>query len=188
MTETTPSQVLTGHRGAILRYVTGIVRDPVEAEDLTQEVLLRAHRAVVGLRDPDRLLPWLYRIATNLCRDRFRAEARTAAVVGSADDGEVAGAPDDLAPRLDQVAECAEMSECVQRYVARLPDDYRAVILLHDAEGLTNAEIAQMLGISVPAAKIRLHRARAKLRALLQDACEFGRDQRDVFVCEPKDS
>ena len=80
------------------------------------------------------------------------------------------------------------MSSCVQDYLEELPDDYRAVILLHDLEGLTNPEIAEMLGCSLATAKIRLHRARKKLKEALDNACEFSRDDRGVFVCERKPS
>ena len=82
--------------------------------------------------------------------------------------------------------EQSEMSACVQKYMAGLPDSYRAVILLHDAEGLTNPEIAEMLGISLATVKIRIHRAREKLRVALGQACSFSADERGVVVCEPK--
>ncbi len=182
------------HRDAIYRYVLGIVRDPPAAEDLTQEALLRAHRKLTSLDDPARLVPWLYRIATNVCHDRFRqasfrhrpepldVEAETEA--GGAGARTVA----DTGPRLDKLMEQTEMSSCVQEYIAGLPDSYRAVILLHDAEGLTNPEIAVMLGVSLATVKIRLHRARAKLRDALSRACSFSTDERGVLVCDPKSS
>ena len=79
-----------------------------------------------------------------------------------------------------------EMSTCVQQYLVGLSDSYRAVILLHDVEGLTNPEIAEMLGATLATVKIRLHRAREKLRAALSEGCLFTFDERGVFVCEPK--
>jgi RNA polymerase sigma-70 factor (ECF subfamily) len=82
--------------------------------------------------------------------------------------------------------ECAEMSECVRQYFDALPDSYRSVIILHDLEGLTNIEIASLLGISLDAAKIRLHRARNRLRAMLVDECDFHVDERGILVCERK--
>ena len=60
------------------------------------------------------------------------------------------------------------------------------MILLHDVEGLTNPEIAELLGASVPAVKIRLHRARNRLRDALAGACSFSTDERGVLVCDPK--
>jgi RNA polymerase sigma factor (sigma-70 family) len=63
---------LTVHHNAIYRYVLTIVGSPEEAEDLTQETFLRAHDKQSSLKDPGKRLPWLYRIATNVCYDRFR--------------------------------------------------------------------------------------------------------------------
>ena len=78
------------------------------------------------------------------------------------------------------------MSSCVQRYMSELSDQYRAVILLHDTQGLTNPQIAGMLDISLATVKIRLHRARKRLREALQRACLFSSDDRGTLVCDPK--
>jgi RNA polymerase sigma-70 factor (ECF subfamily) len=183
------SQSLVAHREAICRYLLGIVRDKAAAEDLTQETLLRAHQKLTTLDDPARVMAWLYRIATNLSRDRFRSSSyrkRPRSLDSDPDaGGSQAEALADTAPRLDKVMEQKEMSTCVQEYLMGLSDSYRAVILLHDAEGLTNPEIAEMLGDSLATIKIRLHRARAKLREALARACSFSTDERGVFVCEP---
>jgi RNA polymerase sigma-70 factor (ECF subfamily) len=185
-------EILASHRDVIHRYVLGIVRDRATAEDLTQEALLRAHKKLATLQDPGKLTSWLYRIATNICRDRFRQAShrnRPESLDAQGDRGLESGeAKDavDTGPRLDKVMEQKEMSSCVQDYLAGLSDSYRAVILLHDAEGLTNPEIAEMLGVSLATIKIRLHRAREKLRAALAQACSFSTDERGVVVCEPK--
>ena len=188
----TLSESLATHRDSIHRYVLSVVRNPSTAEDLTQETFLRAHRKLTSLEDVARLVPWLYRIATNVCHDRFRQASHRPRPVSleidseSASDEGLAQVVADAAPRLDKVMEQNEMSSCVQDYLAGLSDPYRAVILLHDAEGLTNPEIAAMLGISLPTVKIRLHRARRRLRDALAGACSFSTDERGVFVCEPK--
>ncbi len=175
-------------RPALFAYVRGIVRNAETAEDITQETMLRAHRNISGLKDHYRLVPWLYRIATNICRDHFRKKISSRAEAQGSDSGFLS--PNDLrdenAPRLDKVLECTEMGECVQRYFKELPDYYRAVILLHDVEGMKNQEIADMLGISLDTAKVRLHRARKQLRNILEGVCRFYIDERGVFVCEPK--
>ena len=75
MTTTTVLEIadrLAPQREAIYRYILAMVRNPAEAEDLTQEALLRAYAKLDGLEDPTRLVPWLYRIATNVTYDRFR--------------------------------------------------------------------------------------------------------------------
>jgi RNA polymerase sigma-70 factor (ECF subfamily) len=174
------SAVLAEAYPRVLRYARRLVRDPAEAEDLTQETFLRAHRARGALRDRQALLAWLYRTATRLRVDRLRQRARRPvepeAVLEAAD-------PPDTAPPLQQLVEQDEMSACVRGYVADLPDDYRAALLLHELEELTGAEIAELLGVSLPTVKIRLHRARAKLRAALEAGCAFSHDERDVLVC-----
>jgi RNA polymerase sigma-70 factor (ECF subfamily) len=186
------TEELTRHRESLLRYTRSIVRDTAVAEDLTQEVFARACDKHADLEDPARLEPWLYRIATNLCRDRFRSASfrhRPASLdtVRGVGDAPVPGPePADEGPRLDKVLEQREMSSCVQAYLAGLPDTYRAAILLHDAEGMTNPEIASMLGISLATVKIRIHRARQKLREALREACSFSTDERGVLVCDPK--
>ncbi len=182
-------EISAAHRGTLFRYIRSIVRDPTIAEDLTQETLLRAHRKLADLEDPAKLSAWLYRIATNLCRDRFRQTAsrgRTESLDQIEESSADRAALADSAPRLDKLIEQSEMTACVQEYLANLADPYRAVILLHDVEGLTNPEIASMLGVSLPTVKIRIHRAREKLRDALARACSFSADERGVTICERK--
>jgi len=169
----------------IFRYVLGLVRDSVEAEDLTQETFLRAYRQRDSLRDPGALVAWLYRIATHVSLDRLRQRVRRAPRESESDVDEV-DLPDPDAPSLQQTIEQEEMSACVQQYLANLSDNYRAVILLHDQHGLTGPEIAETLDLPLATVKIRLHRARRRLQAALQAGCAFSYDERGVFVCEPK--
>jgi RNA polymerase sigma-70 factor (ECF subfamily) len=188
------SELLATHREAMVRYIRGLVRDDAEAEDLTQETLLRAYNKLSTLEDPARLVPWLYRIATNVTHDRFRQAAYRHRPLSLEEDSGAVGetarleiVPDD-SPRLDKLMEQREMSSCVKDYIEDLSDSYRAVILLHDVQGLTNPEIAEMLGVSLATVKIRLHRARSRLRVALGEGCSFSHDERGVQVCEPKPS
>jgi RNA polymerase sigma-70 factor (ECF subfamily) len=179
------------HQAPMRRYVRTLVRDTGEAEDIIQETFLRAHRKLSSLQEQKRLSSWLYRIATNLCHDRFRQISSRSQAGARLEDLTVLGSPvvaDRTSPRLDKVFEQREMSSCVREYLEDLSDDYRAVIMLHDFEGMTNAEIAEMLDCSLATAKIRLHRARKKLKAALSTACQFSLDNRGVMVCERKSS
>ncbi len=137
------------------------------------------------LRDPAALTSWLYQIATHVSVDRLRQRART---VRRQVDTPVEDLPiaDRYRPSPFTIIRQTEMSECVQRYVADMSDAYKAVLLLHDADGLTAGEIASLLQLPQTTIKMRLHRARRQLEAALQRACAFGRDERGVFVCEPK--
>jgi len=89
-------------------------------------------------------------------------------------------------PSLQLLVEQREMGACIQHYILSLPSDYQTVILLHDLEGLTAAEIAAILELTLANVKMRLHRARATLKAALEDGCALFCDCRGVLVCEPK--
>jgi RNA polymerase sigma factor (sigma-70 family) len=66
-----------------------------------------------------------------------------------------------------------EMNHCIRGYIEKLPEDYRIALVLSEYEGLTNREIAEILGVSLDTIKIRLHRAKEKLRKELEEHCEF---------------
>jgi RNA polymerase sigma-70 factor (ECF subfamily) len=173
------------YRPALTRYLQYLVRDAAEAEDLAQETFVRAYRQRSTLRDPAALESWLYQIATHVCIDRLRQRART---VERQVDAPIEDLPiaDRKRPSPLAIVQQTEMSECVQRYVANLSDAYKAVLLLHDADGLTADEIARLLQLPLTTVKMRLHRARRQLEIALNNACAFERDERGVFICEPK--
>lgn len=180
---------LAEFRSRVYRHLLAMTRDPALADDLTQETFLRAVPRAGQLRSPDATIGWLYRIATNVMVDHAR-RARTAGL--PADTGRLAeaGAAGLLgqspAPSPQAAAERSEMSACIDRHLAALPDDYRVALLLHDGHGLTNPQIAAQLQCSVASVKIRVHRARTRLRAALTDACDFGADDRGELACEQR--
>jgi RNA polymerase sigma-70 factor (ECF subfamily) len=173
------------HYDRIFRYEQSMVHNSAEAEDLTQETFLRAFRQRDSLRESGALVAWLYRIATHVALDRLRQRARRAPKESDTDPTEIE-LPDPEAVSPLQGIEQEEMSACVQEYVADLPDNYRAVLLLHDSEDLTGAQIAELLDLPLATVKIHLHRARRKLQATLRAGCDFSSDERSVLVCEPK--
>ena len=176
--------VFEQHRARIHRHIRSIVRNRADAEDLTQETFLRAHQRLESLKEPAALGVWLYRIATHVCYAFLRGVSRRPAQTddggGQLEERAVAG------PGLDQRVENAEMSACGQELLDRLPDGYRTVILLLDLLGLTCAEIGELLRCTPGSVKIRLHRARARFRAVLEAGCEFYHDERGVLVGEPE--
>ncbi len=187
--EMRPETAFEEFKDKLQRYIASLVQDPVQAEDLLQETFLRAHRGWGSLRAPAALKAWLYQIAANVCCDHFRRSASPLAAplldpdIGGLLDCQTAGQDE---PGIESRLDRGEMSKCVQKLIHQLPEAYRLAILLHDVHGLTNSETAQVLGCSLDAAKIHLHRARLKLKEALLKACEFSRDERGVFVCEPK--
>ena len=182
---------LLAYRPQVQRHIMALVRDPAEAEELTQDTYARALDRIDNLRDPQAALAWLYRIATNVCLDHLRRRRPPTIPLdsdGSGEDAQLAAARERHSSLIETALERSEMSECVQSYLETLPDDYRVAILLHDVCGLSNPEIARLLDCSVATAKIRLHRARRRLREVLDAACAFDIDERGVLVCEPTPS
>jgi RNA polymerase sigma-70 factor, ECF subfamily len=163
-------------------YAASMLRDGSASDDVVQETFLRAQTRLESVREPDKVAAWLFRIAHNLCMDQLRA--RQASRIDPAADPETAATCGSVSVQRD--LERGEMSACVREKVDHLPETDRSVILLYDIMTLSHQEIADVLGIEVGAVKVRLHRARRKLRALLEGSCTFERDERDVLVCEPK--
>ena len=185
-----PEARLVPFRAQVQRHILVMVRDDSLAEELTQDTYARALERIDQLRDPQAALAWLYRIATTVALDRLRQRRPstvpldTVAPAGAV--VEQAAERDGPPSLLEAALESAEMSACVQGYLATLPDDYRVAILLHDAHGLSNPEIAELLDCSLATAKIRVHRARVRLRETLAAACSFEIDERGVLVCDPQ--
>lgn len=174
-----------GYHDRIYRYIRSIVHDPSEAEDLTQDTFLRAYCRRDSLRDSSAVRGWLYRIATRVCLDRLRQRIPQVSIDGEEGARHAAAAPSRDPSALEQ-AERAETSACVQRCLDYLPDSYRAVILLYEAHSLTAPEIARLLGVSLGAVKIRLHRAHRRLQEVMEIGCAVSQSACGVPCCEPK--
>jgi RNA polymerase sigma-70 factor (ECF subfamily) len=173
--------LLPAYRARIHRYIQRLVHDRCDAEDLTQETLLRAQQELGALQDPAALGGWLRRIAANACTDFLRGSARRRGGRLGALDGE-GGDQAAGRPGAAELIDRARMSACGARFLRRLPEPYREVILLHDLLGLTSAEVARRLGCTPGAVKIRLHRARQRFRAMIEEGCDLDRDGRGVLV------
>ena len=133
-----------------------ILRDGELARDAVQNALVRAWRDLPGLRDPDRFDAWLHRLLVNSCLDEARRRRRRPI--------EVEIQPiDDPADGTDDVRHLADR-DLVERALARLDPEHRALVVLHYYLGYPLPEAASSLGISLPAAKSRLHRAMLALR------------------------
>lgn len=164
------------------RYLARLAGDSTVAEDLLQETLIRIARGLPGFAGRSSLKTWSFSIATRVAADHFRKPVNRVQVVEVDDSAEV---PDsDVA--VDERLVFDEMNHCVRQVIDSLPEDYRSALVLHDLEGHTAAEIAEICGCSLPTAKIRIHRARARLREALQDQCEFYHDSESVFRCDRK--
>jgi RNA polymerase sigma-70 factor, ECF subfamily len=158
--------------GPLERFIARRVGNHQDAEDLLQEVFLRAHIALDGVEDKRRVRPWLYRIASNAIADhhrRKRLPTRPGIPHGIPDEpAEEETSPENLN---------GEVSSCLPSVVRELPEKYRRALTLADLEGRTQREVAEELGLSPSGAKSRVQRARKRLKAILQSCCRFELDR-----------
>ena len=152
------------HADALYNFARWLARDPVEAEDLVQEAYARALAAAHQFEPGSSLKAWLFRILRNAFIDRRRRSRREADYV---EEIEADGEPAETTMSELQLAQIrALVAEDVSAAVRALPDSFRTVILL-DLEGMTEAEVAAVLGCATGTVKSRLSRARAVLRERL---------------------
>lgn len=178
-------------RPKIHRYLTRLVGE-YEAEDLAQEVFEKVSGGLKDFEGKSSLSTWIYRIATNTALDRLRSRSSqtdAADIPPGNDEGEVEDKDlwtGEKKLSLDSSLIRKEMNECIRDIVEGLPETYRTVLVLSEMEGFTNAEIAEVLGVSLDAVKIRLHRARTRLRKELESECSFYHDERNELACDKK--
>lgn len=140
------------------------IAGPGDAEEVAQEVFVRVFRGLPSFRGDSALGTWIYRLAVNAALSHVAKRARRGESVGAeGDDLERMPAPE--VPRRDP-----RLSERVEAALARLPAGYRAILVLHDIEGLSHEECAAILDCRVGTSKSQLHKARAKMRELLGPA------------------
>jgi RNA polymerase sigma-70 factor (ECF subfamily) len=144
-----------------------ILRDPELARDAVQNALVRAWRDLPGLRDPDRFDAWLHRLLVNSCLDEARRRRRRPLEVG------ILGGDEPIAT--DASRQLADR-DLVERALLRLDPAGRALVVLHYYLGYPLPDAASSLGISLPAAKSRLHRALAGLRRSMSADPSFAPD------------
>lgn len=166
----------------ILRYLERYVGDRAVAEDLLQETLMRMDKGLSSFAARSSIKTWAFSIASRVAADYFRHPGRKARIV---DLNEVAE-PIDSDRAIDERLVVDEMNDCVRQVIDSLPEAYRAALILHDLEGLSAEQTAEICDCSVAAAKIRIHRARLRLKEALKNQCEFYRDPDNVFRCDRK--
>jgi len=183
------NNVYTEFHEKVMRYVERIVGKN-DAEDLTQEVFLKINKGLQEFQGRSSLSTWVYRIATNAALDKMKSrssrEARETVTLGETGCTQETPCLEAESLSAEREAIRNEMNECIREFVDRLPTDYRVVILLSEMKELKNQEIADVLGISLDAVKIRLHRARARLKAEFEAGCDFYHDEHGNMACDRK--
>lgn len=155
------------HGEAVLRLAYASLLNRAQAEDVFQEVFIKAYRHADRLQDPDRVRPWLLQVAMNACRDLRRSWWSRRIRDGVELDGmTTAGQGPEADPAAAAVR--ADVNEALARAVRTLPDGFRETVVLHYFEGLAAPEIARITGVRVGTVHSRLHRARQLLRQQLE--------------------
>jgi RNA polymerase sigma-70 factor (ECF subfamily) len=155
-------QLYEQHKPAVTRYLLGMCGDPLLADELAQETFVRAATKLLLFRGDAAFTTWLFRIARNTYLgwvERQRDAKIDTDTFNALPDQRADGDPE------AQIL-CAEQRTAIQRVIAILPERQRTILLLRDLEGLSYAEIAAVLDMSLAAVKVNLHRARVRFREI----------------------
>jgi RNA polymerase sigma-70 factor, ECF subfamily len=169
------SLIVRAYQVPVFNYVLRLVRDRSLAEDLTQDVFLRAFQGLPSFSLRSKFTTWLFQIAKNCVLDEVRAsERRPRAVVALAD----------VAPPavVDAPIQRLEAIECVWRAVDGLNVDLKMALLLRDVVGLSYTEIADSLDVTLATVKWRIYESRRLVRLALESDGVFERDERSVVA------
>lgn len=156
-----------------------ISRNAEDTEEIIQDVFVTVHRKVRHFEGKSAFSSWLYRITVNTAFMKLRKRKQTAAssleeISPSMRDSWISERKDTT--DVNFICSRHELRDQLERAISRLPEEYRMIFVLRDVDGLSNQEVGEILGVSVPAVKSRLHRARLMLRKRLN---KFYRDFQD---------
>ncbi len=165
-------EIISRYDSKVMNLALRFTRNQEDAEEVMQDVFTTVYRKIESFRGQSAFSSWLYRIVVNAAFMKLRKKRQNQTI-----------SMEDLAPAVKQycieretatnnhsygVAMTRELQDVLQRAIDRLPDQYRAVFVLRDVDGLSNQETGQILDLSIPAVKSRLHRSRIMLRRKLQ--------------------
>ena len=165
-------ELLRLYQGKIFNLAMSILKNESDAEEAAQDVFMTVIRKVETFQGNSAFY-WIYRICVNTCLMRLRGKRRNETVSIEefmpvfTDEGMHASPMDDWSKEVERDALNEELGRMIRKYTEELSEKYRVVFVLSDVEGLSNEETAKILGLTVPAIKSRLHRARLYLREQL---------------------
>jgi RNA polymerase sigma-70 factor (ECF subfamily) len=176
-------ELVERHRDAVYGLALRMTRSEADAAEIVQETFLSAYQHLADFRGDAAFGSWVHRIAANQALMRLRhqkvvdAAEKDLAAPEFNERGSLLDYPSgEWGRRADEKALDAELGVAIQQATDRLPEGYREVFLLKDVDGLSYEEIGQITGLSVPAVKSRLHRARLALREAIES---FYRERQD---------
>jgi len=173
-------ELLRLYQGKIFNLAMSILKNESDAEEAAQDVFMTVIRKVETFQGNSAFYSWIYRICVNTCLMRLRGKRRNETVSIEefmpvfTDEGMHASPMDDWSKEVERDALNEELGRMIRKYTEELSEKYRVVFVLSDVEGLSNEETARILGLTVPAMKSRLHRARLCLRERLSRYLQNG--------------
>lgn len=166
----------------LLRLVSRLVRDPAEAEDVTQEAFIKAYRALAGFRGDSAFYTWLYRIGVNTAKNWLVANGRRAPTSTELDneDAENYGESDLLrdVDTPERLLMTKQIGETVNAAMSELPEELRTAISLREVDGLSYEEIAQVMECPIGTVRSRIFRARDAIAVKLRPLLDTSPDRR----------
>ncbi len=164
-------ELVRRYKGRLYSFILRMVADPVEAEELAQDTLIRAYIHADKYREIARFSTWLYTIATNLVRNRVRRlkrQPRTLVLDPAPENDEIPLDPPDTRADPTQRIEGRELGEIIACATSQIPEKYRIPFLLREVEELTYEEIQQVTGLKLGTVRSRINRARTRFRKLIK--------------------
>ena len=167
-------QLVERYANRVYRLALRITGSHEDAEEVTQDALWTAGRKVHSFKGESAFGSWVYRITANAAYMKLRSRRAQANEIALDDvlpaiDGGHFEPMDDWSLRVDEQALQSELRRVLEEAIDQLPADYRTALVLHDIEGLSNPDIAEALGLSLPAVKSRVHRSRLFVRKQLAE-------------------
>ena len=162
------------YRERLHGYIAKRVHETGAADDILQDVFLKVHTHLNTLRSQDRMVSWLYRVASNAVYDYYRTQRPWEEI------------PEELAAPEPEADVIAELSECVKPFIEGLPERYRTALVQSELEGVSQKEVAARMNLSHSGAKSLVQRGREKLRVLLMDCCDIESGPHGVVGYEPR--
>lgn len=166
------------HMGIIYNIALRMAANQDDAEDMTQEIMIKIFRSLGSFKGNSKFSTWIYRVAVNTCLDELKKKKNkkhlSLDAEISGDDGESQIEIKDDSPSPEKLAEQNELRDMVASAVKLLSDEHRAVIVLRDIRGMSYSEIAEILGCSDGTVKSRISRARAQLKMILEKEYNFS--------------
>ena len=174
------------YEAKVFHLVLRMIGDRGEAEDVAQEVFITVFKSIDGFRGDSKLSTWLYRVATNHCKNRLKYLGRRARgqkqVFDELSERDVVESAtmqtSATVPRPDEAVEGRQTEHIVQRALAMLDEEHRTLIVLRDLEGLSYEDIQGITGLAEGTVKSRLHRARVALKAAVDTLGSVTREPR----------